>query len=559
MAKFSGKTPSKASDNVLSNNLTGRADYTQNYEGAGAFDITDAPQRLYTRVATSLVGEDKYYVSGKEHDQQLINDIKAVGESDPLFLLQLAAYARNELKLRSIPMVLLAEAATYLSGEDNPVRSYVPEILKRADEPAELLGYWTTRYGNIGDAAPGKAIPNALKKGIIDALEQFDEYQLEKYNRSGAVSLRDVLRLVHPKPKSEARSILYRYLVYGDSAWTDVGEIVLPLIAAKKKFSKLTTFDNEAKQLMKAGHLTWEVAISQFGNKKEIWNELDLPIFATVRNLRNILQSNAQGAIGKAVSKLANPNVIKNSRMLPFRFFTAARTLYDSNDIGDPFLVRSVITALNQAQQLSVANVPDIGGRTAVMIDCSGSMEHPISEKSTIWLKEIAALFGAITAVKYPNSILIPFAEHSQFYVPTNDSIFSITKDILELPLGYATYVRRAFDVLGTTKVDRIILFSDMQCYNSRFQWGGQDIPTAEPLAHYRRDTNPGCYHYSVDLNGYGTAQIPTDDPMTALIAGWSERIYDLIQAFEKDKKSAVEMIRESSHSERPLPTEKQG
>ena len=117
--------------------------------------------------------------------------------------------------------------------------------------------------------------------------------------------------------------------------------------------------------------------------------------------------------------------------------------------------------------------------------------------------------------------------------------------------LGYATFIGEAFKVLGTTKVDRIIMFSDMQCYNpgSLYSNQGQDVPTALPLANYRRTVNPACKLYSVDLAGYGTAQVPTDDPQTALIAGWSERIFDLINAFEVDKTSVIDMIRNADRN----------
>ena len=557
MAKFSGKTSSQAAESVMTNNFVTREDYTTNFEDGGAFDITDAAQRLYTRVATSLVGENKFYESAQKHDSDILKDIKPIAQDDPLFLLQLAAYARNTLKLRSIPIVLLAEtaAAQEPGATLTGLRDYVPKILRRADEPAELIGYWITRFGNIGNVAPGKAIPNALKKGIADALENFDEYQLEKYNRNGNVTLRDVLRIVHPKPTSTERGLMYRYLVYGDSAWNMWSEPhlndSLPIITAKHKFTKLREFNSDAKQLMKDGHLTWEVAISQFGNKKEIWDELDLPIFATVRNMRNIITSGSRKALGAAVQKLSDPEIVQKSRMLPFRFYTAAREVWGTQDV-DPFDQQMATNALNKALELAVANVPDIGGRTAVMVDCSGSMDYPLSKNSTVSYREISALFGAITTACYPTSIVIPFAQRATLS-QSNGNILQQTKEVMGSPgnLGYATFIGEAFKVLGTTKVDRIIMFSDMQCYNpgSLYSNQGQDVPTALPLANYRRTVNPACKLYSVDLAGYGTAQVPTDDPQTALIAGWSERIFDLINAFEVDKTSVIDMIRNADRN----------
>src|SRR3990167_3430409 len=80
-------------------------DATENYEGGLAFQM-DAKNRLYTRVASCLWGETKFY--GKENedgtreknqDKELLADLNAVSSENPEFILRLASYARNELYL----------------------------------------------------------------------------------------------------------------------------------------------------------------------------------------------------------------------------------------------------------------------------------------------------------------------------------------------------------------------------------------------------------------------------------------------------------------------------
>ncbi|MDO8599065.1 MAG: TROVE domain-containing protein, partial [bacterium] len=120
--------------------LRARADATANFEGGLAFEL-DPRTRLYTRVASALMGEKKFYESAQQADAALIADVQAVAEMDPEFVLRLAAYARQALNLRSVSVALLAEAAA-IPGCKPFVRSWTPEIIRRADEPAEAIAYW---------------------------------------------------------------------------------------------------------------------------------------------------------------------------------------------------------------------------------------------------------------------------------------------------------------------------------------------------------------------------------------------------------------------------------
>ncbi|WP_281271097.1 hypothetical protein [Hymenobacter nivis] len=43
-----------------------------------------------------------------------------------------------------------------------------------------------------------------MQRGLAEAFNCFDAYQLAKYDRAGAVRLRDALFLVHPSAKNAA-------------------------------------------------------------------------------------------------------------------------------------------------------------------------------------------------------------------------------------------------------------------------------------------------------------------------------------------------------------------
>jgi len=505
---------------------------TRNFEDGLAFEM-DAKTRLYSRAVTSLFGEDKFYQSGEDHDQEILNDIAGVAAKDPEFILRLAAYARNEMYLRSVPVVLLAEAAAI--PECKPyVRKWASNILRRADEPGEVVAYWLSRFGSKAK------FPSSLKKGISDALNRFDEYQLEKYNNtSGTVKTKDVLRIAHPEPKDAKQNVLYRYLRYGE-----LNQELLPKIALKKNFLRKKELDAEALDMMQRGSITWEVAISKFGNRKEVWEALDLPFMAMLRNLRNML--NAGANMKPVIEKLTDKEAVRKSKQFPFRFYSAYRELQEV-DGSD-----RILAALSKAITYSIDNLPTLPGMTLIACDNSGSMESRLSRRGSVAYRDIANLFGALSYGFCENAVVGAFGtDWARVQLNPADSVFTNMERIWRADTkGMATNGYRVIKYLldKGINVDRIIFLSDMQCYDSR-GWGWvagreyYETTVAEMFQKYRSSINPNVFLHSVDLAGYGTVQVPQDTPNVSLIAGWSDRIFQFIPAFEADKVTAIKHI----------------
>ena len=176
---------------------------TTNYEGAVAWRMTPEWE-LYTTVVTTMGTEDKYYEGGEVRIRRIADLVHRV---DPVFVAQLAIYAREQMHLRSVPLLLLVELSMQHKG-DSLVSRAVSRTIQRADEMAELLMcyQWRMHAKHLGK------VSHQLLKGLAEAFNKFDEYQLAKYGRrwNKAVTMRDVLLLAHPKPKDEAQALLFR-------------------------------------------------------------------------------------------------------------------------------------------------------------------------------------------------------------------------------------------------------------------------------------------------------------------------------------------------------------
>lgn len=489
-------------------------DATTNYEGGLAFKVSPEME-LYLRACTSLV-EDKFYTST---DKQLEELRELIHKCDRKFVLQLANYVRNRLHLRSIAIVLLAEASVMQSQPKEPktdVRAYVPKIIRRADEPMELVSYWINVIGN----GSKKNFPNSLRKGLSDAISQFDEYQLAKYNRDGAVKLRDVLFITHAKAKD------------GGPRWTRKERkagLVLPLTEGQKLLDRAVNGELKTPD-------TWEVKISTEGATAENWNEAakSMGIMALIRNLRNFEKHGAQEAIDIAIQAITDPELVKRSKQLPFRWFQALQHVTSSR----------LRDALHTAMNLSLANVEPWTGKTAIFSDNSGSMRSTLSSHGSIRYMDVAALMSAMAMALSPEEYYVgAFGTDFKWVdVTRHDSILTNMARVMGADVGWSTNAWLAIKNLREQKivVDRVLLFSDMQCYNtygSRARHLGHD-PAGESLASewkkYLRSVNPNARLYSIDLAGYGTSQFAQDDPSVVLLAGWSESVLGLIRDIEQ-------------------------
>ena len=276
-----------------------RCDYlTTNHEGATAWRM--APEmELYATVVTMMGTNDKFYEQGENRVRRIADLVRKV---QPEFVAQLAVYTREKMHLRSVPMLLLVELARCHHG-DSLVSRAVSKTVQRADEITELLMCYQWRTGKEDLSG----LSNQLRKGLAEAFNHFDEYQFAKYNRKGRmVTLRDALILVHPKPKDEQQEAIFRKILNDELETPYTWETELSKVGQQPFYSKI--------RREKDRRATWQALIA---SKR-------MGYMATLRNLLNMLKSSIDDeSIQQVCSFLANPEAVKKSKQLPFRFLSA--------------------------------------------------------------------------------------------------------------------------------------------------------------------------------------------------------------------------------------------
>ncbi|HAJ97705.1 MAG TPA: TROVE domain-containing protein [Ruminococcus sp.] len=463
---------------------------TQNAEGHVAYAM-DSKSKLVTMVLTSFFNESKFYGDNSVEMEHLIPQVI---QQDAEFVSNLAVYARRVFNMRSVSHVLTA----YLAHEPNGkpfTRKTVKGVALRGDDLTEIMSFYLATFG--------KPIPQSLIKGIADVLPTLDEYTLAKYaGNKKSVKMKDLIILTHPKPKDDEQADLWKRCIEG----------------------KLKT------------PLTWETELSANGNNAGTWEKLidsgKVGYMALLRNLRNIINANPAN-IETVFQTIENPEAVKRSKQLPFRFLSAYKQIQE-------IAGSRILDVLENAVSASVENLPKISGTTVIAIDVSGSMRSPISRKSSIGCHEIALMLGMIANHLCENSIVYTFdTEIEKLSVPSQSGI---------LYSALNTYVRGGGTNMGlpfekmiadNIKADRIIILSDNMCNCGITYYNKATVQTLAD--EYRKKSGCDIWVHAIDLQGYGTQQF--QGRKTNIVAGWSEKIFDFITLAEQGENSLVETI----------------
>jgi hypothetical protein len=485
-----------------------------NYEAEKAFVLT--PQlELYTAVATAALN-DQFYEKATD---KLVGLRELIAKNDAAFVARLAVYAREQMHLRSIPMVLAVELAKQQSGND-VVGKLTNRVVQRADEITELLAYYAVANERT-DVKKLNKLSKQLQKGLAVAFNKFDEYQFAKYNRDAAVKLKDALFLVHPKAKDEAQQLLFDKIVKDQLQTPYTWETELSALGQQQY---------DSVELKKAVKAKWEELI--LSNK--------MGYMATIRNLRNILEADvSKEALNKVCDYIANEKAVAYSKQLPFRFLAAYRELKEVKNGR----VSKVLDALEQAVLLSAANIAgyDEDTKMVVAADVSGSMQKPISAKSKVLLYDIGLMLAMLLQNRCENAITGMFGDTWKVINVPKKNILANVQEFYnrEGEVGYSTNGYLVIkDLLQRKKaVDKVMLFTDCQLWNSNKT--GENIAA---LWKQYKQIAPAAKLYLFDLAGFGNTPLDVQRDDVYLVAGWSDKIFNVLKAIE-DGSNAVKMI----------------
>jgi 60 kDa SS-A/Ro ribonucleoprotein len=183
----------------------------QTHEGGRVRNISLEAQ-LRRSVLACLLWEEQFHEDGVEIAGRIAELVPQVAAEK---VAAVAVEARERLKLRHVPLLLVREMARHASHR-KLVAETLERVIQRPDDLCEFVAiYW--KDGRVPLSAQ-------VKKGLAAAFPKFDEYQLANYDCCGLIKLRDVLFLSHAKPRDDAQAGVWKKLVWGKLATPDQHE-----------------------------------------------------------------------------------------------------------------------------------------------------------------------------------------------------------------------------------------------------------------------------------------------------------------------------------------------
>lgn len=416
-----------------------RAPKQQTHEGAPAVNV-DALAQLDRSVMSCLLWEDEFYEDGQEIGARIKS---LVAQCKPEDVAGVAIEAKKNMRLRHVPLLLARELARTKEGRKQ-LKNVIPEVITRADDIPEILAIYFADTKKV-ERQPAK-LANQLKKHLGESFNRFDEYQLAKYNGGKKeVSLKDALRLTHPKASTPEQSDLYKRLLKDELKTPD----------------------------------TWEVEISASKDKKESWTRLlkenKLGGLAMLRNLRNMREAGIEDKLIKeGIAK------INAGRLLPINFISAAK----HNPQFEESIEKKFFECFDQKQK--------INGKTILLVDISPSMDQKLSARSELSRMDVGFSLSMIAREMFSDVRIFSFS-NNRVEVP-NRRGFGLKDAIKNSQQSNGTMLGAA--LRGLPAHDRLIVLTDEQSQDAVPQMKGYMINVASAR-------NGVGYHTWVHIDGW--------------------------------------------------------
>lgn len=484
---------------------------TVNKAGGVAYQMGDKESLAQLAVTGCL--SNTFYASATD---QLDEVLKLAMKVEPEFLAKTAIYARKDGLMKDMPALL----GTVLAVRDPELFEKVADqILDNGRMIRNLVQM--IRSGKIGDSRNiARPVRRFLKTWILNR----NYARLFNESVGNDPSMADVIKMVHPKPKTPEQAALFGYLLSRKYEANDLPAIVKSYEDFKRDTSKEVP-KVEFRMLDSLGLSTsqWADVAQGMG-----WQALRMNL--NTLNRHGVLKDPKM--VKFVADRLRDEAEIKRSRVMPYQLLTAFLNVND--DI--PMAIR---LALQDAMEVAVSNVPVLDGKVVVAPDVSGSMSssvtgHGRGHTSKTECIHVAALVAASILRVNPEAEVIPFAHqlYPNLKLNPRDSIMTNAKILIRcggggtncsLPLAELNRRRQ--------KADVVIYISDNQSWlnsggwSAHSYWGSsRPTETGDQWEIFKRH-NKGAKLILNDIQSYTNTQVK-ESANVYNVGGFSDAVF---------------------------------
>lgn len=469
------------------------------------------------------------------------------------FIAQAAVYAREKAFMEDASVLLVAVLATREETE------YLKAVFPRVIDNGKMLRTFVQiiRSGVTGR----KSLGTLPKKLVLDWFENRTDEQIFTNSIGNDPSLADIIRMVHPTPKTASRRALYGYLLGKDYISGDLPQIVRDYEAFKR--GEIETIPNLPFQMLTSLPLSKRDWANITTNAS--WQTLRLNINTFARH--GVLED--AEAVKHIITRLQDAEEIRQAKVLPYQLLAAYRNIITADD--DDLLIeagstngmteqhigakrsmlseslRGIETALETALESAIENIPALDGKVFICVDVSGSMQSPITDErkgSTTKVRciDVAGLIASAILRKNPSAEVIPFEQHVvKTRLHTHDSVMTTAQRLAAIN-GGGTNCSAALRYLNEHHAIGTFVFfvsdneswMDNQSYRSTALMHEWDI---------FKTRNPHARLVCLDLQPYATTQT-TEREDILNIGGFSDEVFSIVNTFAHGMLSEEHWVR---------------
>lgn len=480
----------------------GRGVISNAVNAAGGTAHLRSNEEALAQAMVTGTANDGYYTTGEAQVEEFVRLAKAVPVE---FLARAVVYGRRKGRMRDMPILGLAVLSTRDPKLTARIFPHVVDTVKQARNLVQVVG-----SGKAGRKGLGTTLKRGLQKFLVDTNPEM----LFRKSSGQSPTLGFVVKLAHPKPKTETQRTLFKWLM-----GQPVDDTFMPhSYFALKNFA-------ESHEPGLCPPLSFELLAPACKSPMHWYRMAEVLSWdALRRNLNTLARQGVfdiPGATATIAAKLRDPD----ENAMPMAAFTALSYAED--------MPKAVREALHDAAERATKNVPALAGKVLVAVDVSGSMSGSLTgyrkgATSKLRLVDAAAVFGvSIWRRADATLVAVDTTLHLTKFEP-RDTVMTVARSLAQFG-GGGTNLELVAEYARGKGFDVVYLVSDNESWMHRHTIGERLKDVRKLIVH--------------DLTPNATTQAPSMDGRVLNVGGASDAVFETIQAFVEDRASWLDLV----------------
>jgi 60 kDa SS-A/Ro ribonucleoprotein len=397
------------------------------------------------------------------------------------------------------------------------------------------------RSGAVGR----KSLGTTSKRLVQRWLDARTDEEIFRASVGTTPSLADVVKMMHPKPKTESRKALYGWLIGREHDVTALPECVRAFEAWKKDDSlemphapmeMLTAQSLSVEDWRRiARRASWQqtrMSLNTFA-RHGVFSPEESRRKGFLQRLKGVFQETVRDPAGEEIAtlvagRLCDEELIAKARVFPYQLLAA----HHGADTNVP---KSILAALEDALEIATRNVPAFAGKVWVCPDVSGAMQTPVTgfrpgATTAVRCVDVAGLIASCILRKNPEAEVLPF-ENKVVSLRLNprDTVMTNAAKLAGVG-GGGTNCSAPIQLLNETASmgDLVIFVSDNESWIDA--QNGRGTALLQQWEVFKR-RNPNARLVCLDVQPNRTTQaLDRDDILN--IGGFSDHVFTLVSEF---------------------------